>query len=1226
MAFRHIFQLGRTGFFFGLICLCALGASAQQTASPDYSPLEFIENKGQWSQDFLYQADMGGGMVYLRKNSFVFFLQDKNDFDLLHDWVHGRPSGDYIQDIGSKHAGVKNNNPIPSPIAPASGSGAGVGPMPKVRGHAYEVSFAGANPNATLIPEKATEGYRSYFIGNDPTKWRANVLAYKNVTYQAIYPNVDVRVYSEAARLKYDLIIAPGGRVDAVKLDYEHTSGVEIKKGNLVIHTSVGDAIEQAPVAYQYINDQRVSVNVSYQLKKGLVGFKVSGEYDPGYPLIIDPNYIFSTLSGSRADNWGFTATYDNQGYFYAGGIVMGVGYPVTMGAVQSSYGGGTGSPPSDISISKFTPDGTKLVYATYLGGSNQDQPHSLVVDGQHQLIIAGRTNSANFPYKTAIGPRGGWDIAVVKLNATGTALVGSISIGGSNADGVNVAEESTGALTTLRNYGDGSRSEVLLDPAGFIYLASCTQSRNFPIRGGFQTSIGGEQDGVVLKFDPDCSALVWSSYLGGKANDAAFVLALPDTKSVYVGGATASPDFPVKGAVISNTFQGGATDGFVAHIAADGSAMQQSTFIGSDNGAADMLYGLQLDANGYLYAMGTTEGNWPSKQPAGTPTFYNDHSKQFIVKMQPDLSDYVYSTTFGKKANNPSISPVAFLVDRCENVYVSGWGGDKVVNGLDAGFPNSNTIGLPLKNPLQATTDGKDFYFFVLKKDATMQLYGSYFGGNGLFEHVDGGTSRFDRNGIIYQAICAACRAGTPQPRYPTTPGAYSSVQPQGCNLAALKISFNLDGIKASIKTINRKSHYCVGDNITFIDSTQMAATSWTWDFDDGVTVVGKDTIGHAFQKAGDYKVRLIKYDPNSCNVYDTAYYTVRIREDQANVATQFKRLPPCGSLSYEFINLSEAPNGKPFTKTSFTWDFDDGSPIVTTDTATQRHTFAQEGIYNVLLTLIDTNYCNAPDVDTIPLRVASNVVASFFVPDSGCVPFTFTVNNTTKGGQFFTWTFGDGSTSTDAYPVHTYGQKGQYQLKMVATDTTTCNQTDSITKTITVVAAPGASFSFSPVIAKVNTPTVFTNLSSPDATSFIWSFGDGSVSDERQPEHQYNKTGTYDVCLTAFNALGCADTLCQKVSAIVVPLFDVPSAFSPNGDGLNDVLLVKAFGVEKFDLKIFNRQGQLVFQTNDPLIGWNGTFKGVAQPIDAYAYAVTLLFTDGTKASKAGSVTLLK
>ena len=150
----------------------------------------------------------------------------------------------------------------------------------------------------------------------------------------------------------------------------------------------------------------------------------------------------------------------------------------------------------------------------------------------------------------------------------------------------------------------------------------------------------------------------------------------------------------------------------------------------------------------------GQTRGNWPiinaGYSVAGAP--------QFIAKLEPDLSAFIYSTRFGKAAGIPNISITAFLVDNCENVYVSGWGG-----AVDGQFQSSLTTGMPVtSDAIQSTTDGNDFYFFVLKKNATSQLFGSFWGQNGgLTDHVDGGTSRFDKQGVIYQAICANCSVG---------------------------------------------------------------------------------------------------------------------------------------------------------------------------------------------------------------------------------------------------------------------------------------------------------------------------------------------------------------------------------------------------------------------------------------------------------------------------------
>ncbi|PSL50187.1 gliding motility-associated-like protein [Chitinophaga niastensis] len=1207
-----------TGLIGMMICFFLPGQFAQAQRSTNFTPLNFTENKGQWEKEVLYKTDLDGAVIYLKKSGFTFLMYSQQDMYALNEYVHGhshRADTVFIPgNINYKTTAQQGEKPPPRPS----------GQLPDVRGHAYNVTFLNANPDPEVVPEKAQEAISNYFIGNDRSKWASNVKSFQGINYNSIYPGIDAHIYSDASQLKYDLIIQPGANPDKIQLSYEGPTGMELKKGQLYIHTSVGDVIEQLPFAYQFINNERVTVKVSYRLNDNKIGFKISGDYNPAYPLVIDPAYVFSTVSGSRSDNWGFTATYDDAGNFYGGGIVFGNGYPVTPGAVQSVFNGDK----FDIGISKFSANGNRLIYATYVGGNGLEQPHSLFVDPQGELVISGRTTSTNYPADALLGPRGGWDIAITKLNATGTGIIGSLVIGGSADDGVNMRENREGGdWVLLRNYGDDARSEVVIDNAGYIYVASCTRSKDFPVTPGvFQGQNNGLQDGVVLKINPLCKGLVWASYLGGSKEDAAYVIALNGLNTLYVAGGTASTDFPVKGGVVYPNYRGGVCDGFIAHIANDGSAILQATYLGSDDAAADQVYGIQLDKNGYVYVMGTTEGTWPIKLLSANS--YNNNSLQFITKLQPDLSSLVYSTTFGKSRNlagTPAISPVAFLVDRCENVYVSGWGG-----GINTAlhYPNSGTTGMPITpDALQRTTDGMDFYFFVLKRDGISQLYGSYFGGSGLYEHVDGGTSRFDRNGIIYQGICAWCNvnANGTKPRYPTTPGAYSSTPPPGCNFGALKIAFNLDGVKAGIKTLDRRKNYCVPETITFVDTTNLPADKWEWTFDDGsAPEIGRDTIKHTFTKVGTYHVRLVKFDQNTCNFSDTAYIDVKLGTNRADLQFTGTRQAPCDSLKYLFLNNS-TPAGQ-FTDSSFILNMDDGSaPAYVGPTKFPYiHYFKTAGTYNVTLTLIDTNFCNAPQTITLPLRVAINVTALFNVPDTVCVGATLQMDNVSLGGESFQWSFSDdNSTSTAAYPVHTFSKAGPCKIKLVVVDPNTCNKIDSITKIILVAPPPKADFDYSPTKPIENTPVTFINTSI-GADHYLWNFGDGDTSSAVNPQHQYLKTNSYSVCLTATNKEGCTDTKCSPVSAIVVPLFDVPTAFAPNG--LNKIFYVKAFGATKFNLKIFNRWGQLVFESSDPRIGWDGRFKGNLQPMDAYAYIVNLEFTDGTKGNRSGSVTLLR
>src|SRR5690606_13878221 len=219
---------------------------------------------------------------------------------------------------------------------------------------------------------------------------------------------------------------------------------------------------------FQYIEGKFTEVECFYAVyEDGTVGFEFPDGYDDRSTLTIDPVIVFASLTGSTADNWGFTATYDAQGNLYAGGIADALGYPVSMGAFQDTFGGGTGnaSMPCDVTIMKFNSAGNALIYSTYLGGSQDDMPHSLIVDDSGDLIVAGKTLSPDFPTSTPAYDKtynGGYDICLTKFNANGTALAASTYIGGTGDDGVNISATFMGTQSDLKyNYGDGSRSEV---------------------------------------------------------------------------------------------------------------------------------------------------------------------------------------------------------------------------------------------------------------------------------------------------------------------------------------------------------------------------------------------------------------------------------------------------------------------------------------------------------------------------------------------------------------------------------------------------------------------------------------------------------------------------------------------------------------------------------------------------------------------------------------------
>jgi gliding motility-associated-like protein len=1220
--------------------------STRSSAQTGPSSFQFIENKGQWEKTITFKGELNSGAFYLQRKGFTVLLHSPQDLERFIG-THTPATNttdkknkpvDYSKDLSGQ---VINKD-----LAKTSGK--------VIRSHAYTVEFTDANENPQIIPEKQVRTYNNYFIGNDPSKWVSNAKIYNAILYKNIYPNIDLRYYSEDDKLKYDLIIYPGGDPSKIVMKYTGPDKLSIKNDELLIKTSVGDVKELYPYSFQPDNAQgRKKIDCQYVLSSdNTVRFKL-GQYSKNTTLVIDPSLIFVSFTGSRANQYGFTATPGPNGALFSGGLVFSEGFPTTPGAFQQNFKGGSDNQiGTDIGIMKFSPNGSQRVYATYIGGSHNEYPHSLFSDPAGNLVVMGRSYSDDYPDTRGYAYAGkACDIVVTKLNATGSALIGSLRIGGEANDGVNIediqqSERYDNSTSLLRNYGDDSRSEVILDAANNIYIAGQTQSSDFPVTAGaFQTGFGGRQDGVVLKIDPTCNNLIWASFLGGTGDDGAFVLDInPLTQILYVGGGTTSKDFPNAGAgPMGGAYVGGQTDAFVSQIRNDGSALMKSVYLGTAN--ADIIYGLKFDRKGFPYVMGVSRGGqWPVKNAV----FSNAGSSQFVAKLEPNLSTFDYSTVFGSGSAKPNMSPVAFLVDRCENVYISGWGGwISGSRGEKDPYDQAGVRGMPVTaDAIKSSTDNEDFYFIVIQKNASKLMYGTFFGqvGGAYGEHVDGGTSRYDQQGVIYQAICANCGGGA---KFPTTPGVVGPVNASGagdrpaCDLAAVKMAFNFAGVASGPRpSINgvRDSLGCAPFTVTLEDTVQNAV-SYIWKFDDGspdtttLKATNNGSIVHTFNNVGVYKVTLIAIDTNTCNERDTAYTYVKVGSDKANLDFEIEKLEPCEQLNYQFTNNSTHSGAKPFTDSSFVWDFGDGSPLVYagTDATTNPiiRAYAQPGTYNVKLYLVDPEYCNSPDSLVTQVFVNPLVDARFETPPAGCAPYTAIFTNTSLAGRTFEWNFGDGSApSSDVNPTHVYNDPGVYSIHLTAIDSGTCNIIDDTTISITVSNKPTSEFSHSPIVPVQNKPTIFTNLSS-GGVLYKWVFGDGDSTVKNTKDttlHQYNQTGTYNACLITYNQFGCTDTACHEVQAEILPLLDVPNAFTPGKFGRNSVIRVEGFGIARMTWKIYNRWGQVVFETNDRRGAWDGTFNGQPQPVDVYQYTLDVQFVDGAKTRRTGDITLIR
>ncbi|MBC8172343.1 MAG: PKD domain-containing protein, partial [Chitinophagales bacterium] len=242
------------------------------------------------------------------------------------------------------------------------------------------------------------------------------------------------------------------------------------------------------------------------------------------------------------------------------------------------------------------------------------------------------------------------------------------------------------------------------------------------------------------------------------------------------------------------------------------------------------------------------------------------------------------------------------------------------------------------------------------------------------------------------------------------------------------------------------------------------------------------------------------------------------------------------------------------------------------------------------------------------------------------GCAPFTVEFIDGSAGVVEYFWDFGDGTTSTESDPVHTYEDPGSYVVTLIGYNPDYCIPYDTLTLDfIDVFDLPTAGFIFTP-----DPPSLFQEVDFTDAslneTTWFWTFGDGAISTEENPSHQYATPGNYKVCLVVENAAGCQDSICDSIEVLEVSLFDSPNAFSPNGDGVNDFYIPVSFGLQSFEIFIYNRWGEMVFYSNDIDFNWDGKFNDVEQGMDTYVYIVNGLGKDGVSYYKQGNITLVR
>jgi hypothetical protein len=560
----------------------------------------------------------------------------------------------------------------------------------------------------------------NYFIGNDPAGWHTGVQPFGSVKYAGVWPGIDAVYHGRQSELEVDFVVAPGTDPTTAGFALDGAGGARVDhNGDLVVDLGSSQVRLPAPTLYQDVAGHRRLVEGRYRLDGGKVSFDI-GKYDHARPLVIDPVLVSSTYLGGGSADSGFGVAVDGAGNMYVvgstdssdfptegpvqpdlvengdvhtdafitklnptgtalvfssylGGKGKDIGYSVAVGPDNSPYIVGStessdfpmskplhknfGGGKSDAFITKLGPQGAVLDFSTYLGGSGDDDARSVALGPGATVLVAGSTNSEDFPTAKPIRGKidhpGDSDGYVAKLSAPGSELLYSTLIGG-NASDHAVA--------------------IAVDGSGAAYVTGDTKSTNLPTVSAVQSapnSTSGSSeiasDAFVAKIDPDGNSFAYLTYLGGSDADQGNGIAVDRDGTAFVTGNTSSTDFPMVRPIQPR--KNGDTDAFVSRLSSSGTTLIYSTYLGgsgSDGGSA-----ITVDRTGRASLTGATQSNdFPLAKPF-QPTKAGGIVDAYVTTISADGSELAFSSYLGGRDEDLG---AGITTDASGNVYVAGY------------------------------------------------------------------------------------------------------------------------------------------------------------------------------------------------------------------------------------------------------------------------------------------------------------------------------------------------------------------------------------------------------------------------------------------------------------------------------------------------------------------------------------------------------------------------
>lgn len=656
-------------FFISVITTAKSQTYLTKNASLDFSKNidnhYFIENKGQWSSDVLYLTQMGGLNVWITKSGMQYEFY-KNELN---------------EDYSTNNLTYKKKKQV---------------------GHRIGYIHKGNNQTYHAEGKQKQTNYYNYLIGKNSSKHTTYVELYKEILIKEVYNGIDMRYYFDNGLLRYDYIVHPNADPNQISFSIDGSSKETYlnKNNELVFTTCFGEAKNSDLYCYQ--KNKKNKVEATFIKIKDNWKIKLEN-YNKNEVLIIDP-LLYSTYIGGNQDDVGTSLTIDSSNNVYVTGWTSSINYDTTLGAFQTVKDGGN----YDAFVSKLNSTGTSLIYSTYIGGNEDDVSNCIKVDELGNAYIIGNTSSFDFDITsnafqtTKAGFFGIYDVFVCKLNSTGTSLLYSTYLGGTDWD-----------------FGNS----IVIDSMHNAYITGLTNSTDFQTTSGvFQTvNAGGNGDVFVCKLNSTGTALIYSTFIGGLGSEGGTTIALDSSNNVYVTGSTDSIDFDITNGAYQ-TINSGGKDAFVCKLNTSGSNLIFSTLIGGLGN--DIGSSIAIDSSKNAYITGTTNSiDYDVTSGAFQTANIGGKNDVFVTKINNIGTSLIYSTLIGGNNDDNGIS---IILDQMENAYITG-------------VTNSNDFDVT-PGAVQTTITGikKEVFATKINNNGTSLLYSTYIGGNG----DDGGNS----------------------------------------------------------------------------------------------------------------------------------------------------------------------------------------------------------------------------------------------------------------------------------------------------------------------------------------------------------------------------------------------------------------------------------------------------------------------------------------------------